>query len=100
VLLRDDGTFRVTDVIALKNRDGHPLSGLLNPLKTAETDTGRTEGRALLGDGALVLISDDDFGIEGGRTQIVVAGGHRDRAPLNRRAISRLRTRRIGVTQP
>jgi hypothetical protein len=40
VLLRDDGTFRVTDVITLKNRDGQPLSGLLNPLKTAETDTG------------------------------------------------------------
>ena len=39
VLLREDGTFRVTDVITLKDRDGHPLSGLLNPLQTAATET-------------------------------------------------------------
>ena len=38
VMLRDDGTFRVTDVITLKDRDGHPLSGILNPLKTAPTE--------------------------------------------------------------
>jgi hypothetical protein len=30
---------------------------------------------ALLGDGALLLINDDDFGITGGRTQIVVVRG-------------------------
>jgi hypothetical protein len=30
---------------------------------------------ALLGDGALLLINDDDFGIAGGRTQIVVVRG-------------------------
>src|SRR5262245_16183368 len=32
VMLLDDGTFRVTDVITLKDRDGRPLSGMLNPL--------------------------------------------------------------------
>jgi hypothetical protein len=35
VMLMQDGTFRVTDVITLKDREGRPLSGLLNPLKTA-----------------------------------------------------------------
>jgi Esterase-like activity of phytase len=39
VLITENG-FRVTDVITLKDRDGRPLSGLLNPLKTAATDTG------------------------------------------------------------
>jgi hypothetical protein len=39
VLIMENG-FRVTDVITLKDRDGRPLSGLLNPLKTAATDTG------------------------------------------------------------
>jgi hypothetical protein len=38
VMLMDDGTFRVTDVITLKDRDGRPLNGLLNPLKTAATE--------------------------------------------------------------
>jgi hypothetical protein len=38
VILMDDGSFRVTDVITLKDRDGRPLSGLLNPLKTAATE--------------------------------------------------------------
>ena len=37
-MLLDDGTFRVTDVITLKDRDGRPLSGMLNPLKTAATE--------------------------------------------------------------
>src|SRR5499426_104428 len=35
-----ENSFQVTDVITLKDRDGRPLSGLLNPLKTAATDTG------------------------------------------------------------
>jgi hypothetical protein len=39
VMLLDDGTFRVTDVITLKDRDGKPLSGILNPLKVAATVT-------------------------------------------------------------
>jgi hypothetical protein len=34
-----DGTFRVTDVITLKDRDGHPLNGMPNPLRTATTET-------------------------------------------------------------
>lgn len=38
VLLRDDGTFRVTDVITLKDRDGRPLNGLPNPLRSATTE--------------------------------------------------------------
>jgi hypothetical protein len=36
---------------------------------------GKREGMALLGAGALALINDDDFGITGGRTQIVVLRG-------------------------
>jgi hypothetical protein len=36
---------------------------------------GKTEGMTLLGDGALVLMNDDDFGINGARTQIVVVRG-------------------------
>ncbi len=39
VMVTENG-FRVTDVITLKDRDGRPMSGLLNPLKTAATDTG------------------------------------------------------------
>jgi hypothetical protein len=35
-----ENSFQVTDVITLKDRNGRPLSGLLNPLKTAATDTG------------------------------------------------------------
>ena len=36
---------------------------------------GKIEGIALLPDGALALINDDDFGIAGARTQIVVVRG-------------------------
>jgi len=36
---------------------------------------GKTEGMTLLGDGSLALINDDDFGITGGRTQIVIVKG-------------------------
>jgi Ethanolamine utilization protein EutJ (predicted chaperonin) len=50
--------------------------------KTLRLDTanfpdivGKTEGMALLGDGSLVIINDDDYGIAGGRTQIVVLRG-------------------------
>lgn len=39
VTLLDDGKFRVTDVITLKDRDGRPLNGMPNPLKTATTET-------------------------------------------------------------
>jgi hypothetical protein len=68
VLLLDNGTFRVTDVITLKDRDGHPMSGLLNPLKTAQTDTGLDgQGRKLPYDlngidaEGLVRLSDGTF---------------------------------------
>jgi hypothetical protein len=43
---------------------------------------GKTEGMALLDDGSLALINDDDFGITGGRTQIVVLRGYRHRTAL------------------
>jgi hypothetical protein len=50
--------------------------------KTLRLDTadhpeiaGKTEGMALLGDGALALINDDEFGIGGERTQIAVIRG-------------------------
>jgi hypothetical protein len=36
---------------------------------------GKTEGMALMGDGALAIVNDDDFGIAGGRTQMVVVSG-------------------------
>jgi hypothetical protein len=55
----------------------------ITPLKkTLRLDTadfpdivGKTEGMAMLGDGSLAIINDDDFGIAGGRTQIVVLRG-------------------------
>jgi hypothetical protein len=36
---------------------------------------GKTEGVAVLPDGALALINDDDFGITGANTQIVIVRG-------------------------
>lgn len=38
VLLLDDGTFRITDVITLKDRDGRPLNGMPNPLTASSTE--------------------------------------------------------------
>jgi hypothetical protein len=38
VMLMEGGTFQVTDVITLKDRDGRALTGLPNPLKTAQTE--------------------------------------------------------------
>lgn len=38
VLLTDHGSFRITDVITLKDRDGIPLSGLPNPLRNTTTE--------------------------------------------------------------
>jgi hypothetical protein len=70
VLLQDDGTFRVTDVITLKDREGRPLNGLPNPLQTATTEIpfdGR--GKALEQDvhgidaEALVRLTDGTFWI-------------------------------------
>jgi hypothetical protein len=39
VMVLDDGSFRVTDVITLKDRGGYPLSGMPLPLHTASTET-------------------------------------------------------------
>ena len=60
-----------------------PLPADITPVKKAlRFDTadrpeivGKIEGMTLLGDGALVLINDDDFGIGDERTQIVVVRG-------------------------
>lgn len=38
IVLLDDGTFRVGDVITVKDSAGVPISGLTNPLKTATTE--------------------------------------------------------------
>ena len=38
VLLQDDGIFRVTDVITLKDRNDRPLNGLPNPLQKATSE--------------------------------------------------------------
>ena len=53
-----------------------PLNKVLR-LDTADLPqiVGKTEGMTLLGDGVLVLINDDDFGITGARTQIVAIRG-------------------------
>src|SRR5215475_13909382 len=70
VMLLDDGTFRITDVITLKDRDGHPLSGMPLPLKTATTETpldgtGKPLQQSLRGIDAeaLVRLSDGTFWI-------------------------------------
>jgi hypothetical protein len=68
VLLLDDGSFRVTDVITLKDRDGRPLDGLPLPLRTATTETpldgaGNTLPQSLRGIDAeaLVRLADGTF---------------------------------------
>jgi hypothetical protein len=68
VMLLGDGTFRVTDIITLKDRDGHPLSGMPLPLKTASTEipldgTGKPLQQSLRGIDAeaLVRLSDGSF---------------------------------------
>jgi hypothetical protein len=60
----------VTDVITLKDRDGCPLSGLPNPLKTALTEFGLDgRGKHLSSDlngidpEGLVILSDDPSGL-------------------------------------
>jgi hypothetical protein len=70
VRLIEDGTFRVTDVITLKDRDGCPLSGLPNPLKTAVTEFGLDgRGKHLSSDlngfdpEGLIILSDGTFWI-------------------------------------
>jgi len=70
VMLLENGTFRVTDVITLKDREGMPLSGMLNPLKTAATEnamdgTGNPLPRELNGFDAegIVRLADGTFWI-------------------------------------
>jgi hypothetical protein len=70
VMLLDDGTFRVTDVITLKDRDGRPLNGMPNPLRTATTETPldgagkplQQDARGIDAEG-LVVLSDGSFWI-------------------------------------
>src|SRR3954451_10224099 len=70
VMLHEDGTFRVTDVITLKDRDGRPLNGMPNPLRTATTETpldgaGKPLQQDMRGIDAegLVVLSDGSFWI-------------------------------------
>src|SRR3954469_22414641 len=70
VMLLDDGTFRVTDVITLKDRDGYPLNGMPLPLRTATTETPldgagkplQQDVRGIDAEG-LVVLSDGSFWI-------------------------------------
>ena len=68
VMLLDDGTFRVTDVVTLKDRNGVPLNGMPNPLRAATTETpldgtGKALSQDLRGIDAegLVRLSDGSF---------------------------------------
>jgi hypothetical protein len=68
VMLLDDGTFRVTDVMTLKDRDGIPLNGMPNPLRAVTTETpldgaGKVLKQDLRGIDAegLVRLSDGSF---------------------------------------
>ena len=68
VMLTDERSFRVTDVITLKDRDGRPLSGLLNPLTSAATENAMDgRGRPLPADlngidaEAIVRLADGSF---------------------------------------
>jgi hypothetical protein len=70
VMLMDNGTFRVAEVITLKDRDGRPLNGLPNPLKTASTEIGLDgQGKHLPNDPngidpeGLIRLSDGTFWI-------------------------------------
>ena len=86
VHLNDDGTFSVKDVIALKDRDGNPVDGMLNPLKVATTENpidgaGRPlkqNANAVDAEG-LVLLSDGSWwiGEENGPSLIHVAADGR-----------------------
>jgi hypothetical protein len=63
----------------LKNLDDATIVPVTKDLRFDTADfpkiAGKTEGIAVLGDGTLVLINDDDFGIGGARTQIILVRG-------------------------
>jgi hypothetical protein len=68
VMLLDDGTFRITDVVTLKDRNGVPLNGMPNPLRAATTETPLDgTGKVLMHDlrgidaEGLVRLSDGSF---------------------------------------
>ena len=68
IVLLDDGSFRITDVVTLKDRDGVPLNGMPNPLRTATTEVPLDgSGKRLPADPrgidaeALVRLSDGTF---------------------------------------
>ena len=53
-----------------------PLSKLIRFDTASFPDiVGKTEGMALLSDGSLALINGDDFGMVGGRSQVVMVRG-------------------------
>jgi hypothetical protein len=70
LILTDKGTFRITDVITLKDRDGIPVNGMPNPLRVATTEVPLDgQGRPLAQDvhgvdaEALVRLTDGTFWI-------------------------------------
>jgi len=86
VHLNDDGTFSIKDVIALKDRDGNPVDGMLNPLTVATTENPVDgQGRPLAQNAnavdaeGLVLLSDGTWwiGEENGPSLLHVAADGR-----------------------
>ena len=104
-MLLDDGTFRVTDVITLKDRDGHPLNGMPMPLRTATTETpldgrGKRLQQNLRGIDAegLVRLSDGSFWVgEENAPSLAHFSARRphDRAPCSGRHRGRVRRRAL-----
>ena len=104
VHLNGDGTFSIKDAIALKDRDGNPVDGMLNPLTVATTEipvdaTGRrlkqnpnavdAEGIVKLSDGTYWIGDENGPSLmhvaADGRiaTRLVPAGTERDYAGAN-----------------
>ena len=86
VHLNADGTFSIKDVISLKDRDGNPVDGMLNPLTVATTENPidamgkplKQNANAVDAEG-LVLLSDGTFwiGEENGPSLLHVAANGR-----------------------
>jgi len=111
VYLNDDGTFSVKDVIALKDRDGNPITGMPNPLTVATTENpidgmGRPLKQSVdsIDAESLVLLSDGSFWVgeenapsllhvaANGRIQLrlVPAGTEKDFAAANYKVVGAL----------